>query len=45
MQQLKKIKQELGIEKDEKEGVLERYNKRLEELGEVPEHAKYVSIL
>merc|ERR1712159_28231 len=42
MQQLKKIKQELGIEKDEKEGVLERYNKRLEELGEVPEHAKSV---
>merc|ERR1711935_447227 len=41
-QQLKKIKQELGIEKDEKEGILERYHKRLAELGELPEAARTV---
>jgi len=30
---------ELGIEKDEKEGVLERYEKRLEERPDIPEEA------
>jgi len=35
-------KQELGIEKDEKEGILERYHKRLAELGELPEAARTV---
>lgn len=41
-QQLKKIKQELGIEKDEKEGVIERYQGRLDLLENIPDEAAKV---
>ena len=40
-EQLKAIKQELGLEKDEKTEEIERFGKRLEELGErLPEEAR-----
>jgi len=40
-EQLKKIKKELGLEKDEKEGLLDRYKARLEGI-DLPEHAETV---
>merc|ERR1719466_578768 len=40
-EQLKVIKKELGMEKDDTETIIEKYNKRLEDL-KVPEHAKTV---
>lgn len=38
-EQLKKIKKELGLEKDEKEGIIERFRKRLEGVT-LPEHVQ-----
>jgi Lon-like ATP-dependent protease len=39
MEQLKSIKKELGMEKDDKEAVIEKFRKQLAEYPEVPEHA------
>ena len=40
-EQLKQIKQELGLEKDEKEGIIERFRARLEGV-DLPENAEQV---